>query len=107
MPHVYSPKNFVKYESIFILSEFIEKGLIGLLAILAIFFIAFKTFISIKIKTDFDLVAIGLFVPLLIHLVGSIFTFFWDALLPAYLLLFKIGEVYFKKEAANDIQKPR
>ncbi len=107
LPHVYSPKNFVKYESIFILSEFIEKGLIGLLAILAIFFIAFKTFISIKIKTDFDLVAIGLFVPLLIHLVGSIFTFFWDALLPAYLLLFKIGEVYFKKEAANDIQKPR
>ncbi len=95
LPHKYSPDRFTKYESIFILSEFIEKGLIGLLAILAIFYYAFKTFLSVRISESFDLLALGLFVPLLIHLIGSIFTFFWDALLPLYLLLFKIGEIYF------------
>ncbi|SNZ06139.1 hypothetical protein SAMN06265182_0575 [Persephonella hydrogeniphila] len=97
LPHQYSPKSWMKYESIFVISEFIEKGIIGLLAILTIFFIAFKRFVTTKIKDSFDIVALGLFVPLLIHLIGSVFTFFWDALLPLYLLLFKIGEVYFGK----------
>ncbi len=95
LPHKYSWKSLTKYESIFILSEFIEKGLIGLLAILAIFFLAFKKFLTVKIQNVEDVFILGIFVPLLIHLVGSIFTFFWDALLPMYLLLFKIGEMYF------------
>jgi len=98
LPHQYSPKNWAKYESIFIISEFIEKGLVGLIAVVAIFYMAFKTFLTIKIEESFDIIALGLFVPLLIHLVGSIFTFFWDALLPMYLLLFKIGEIYFKNK---------
>ncbi len=97
LPHEYSPKNWHKYESIFILSEFIEKGIIGLIAVLGIFFLAFKRFVTVKIKEPSDIVALGLFVPLLIHLIGSVFTFFWDALLPMYLLLFKIGEIYFRK----------
>ena len=67
------------------------------MAVIGIFFLAFKRFITVKIKEPSDVVALGLFVPLLIHLVGSIFTFFWDALLPMYLLLFKIGENYFRK----------
>ncbi len=95
LPHKYTPKTFGKYESIFIISELIEKGIIGLIAILGIFFLVFKRFVTVKIKEPFDVVALGLFVPLLIHLVGSVFTFFWDALLPMYLLLFKIGEMYF------------
>ncbi|WP_456400352.1 hypothetical protein [Persephonella sp.] len=99
LPHQYSPQNLYKYESVFILSEFIEKGSIGLIAIIAIFFIAFKTFLTVKITDNDDIIALGLFVPLLIHLVGSIFTFFWDALLPMYLLLFKIGEVYFRNKS--------
>ncbi len=98
LPHKYTPKHFGKYESIFILSEFIEKGIVGLVAVLVIFFLAFKRFITTKIKEPSDIVALGLFVPLLIHLVGSIFTFFWDALLPMYLLLFKIGEMYFDRK---------
>ncbi len=96
LPHKYNQKSWHKYESIFILSEFIEKGIIGLIAVLGIFFLAFKRFVTVKIKEPFDIVALGLFVPLLIHLIGSVFTFFWDALLPMYLLLFKIGEIYFK-----------
>ena len=98
LPHRYSPEGWMKYESIFIISEFIEKGIVGLLAILVLFFIAFKRFITVKIKDSFDMVVLGLFVPLLLHLIGSVFTFFWDALLPMYLLLFKIGESYFERE---------
>ncbi len=97
LPHEYSPKSWYKYESVFVLSEFVEKGIVGLMAVIGIFFLAFKRFITVKIKEPSDVVALGLFVPLLIHLVGSIFTFFWDALLPVYLLLFKIGENYFRK----------
>jgi len=101
LPHEYSPKNWYKYESIFIISEFVEKGILGLTAILLIFFLSFKRFITTKIKEPFDIVALGLYVPLLIHLVGSVFTFFWDALLPLYLLLFKIGEEYFRRKGAE------
>ena len=97
LPHEYSPKNWYKYESVFILSEFVEKGIVGLMAVIGIFFLAFKRFVTVKIKEPSDIVALGLFVPLLIHLIGSVFTFFWDALLPVYLLLFKIGENYFRK----------
>jgi len=97
LPHEFDRKKRPKYESVFLLSEFIEKGIIGLVAILAVFYLAFKTFLTAKIREPFDVVALGLFVPLLIHLVGSVFTFFWDALLPMYLLLFKVGEVYFRR----------
>ncbi|WP_457640402.1 O-antigen ligase family protein [Persephonella sp.] len=105
LPHQYSQKSWAKYESVFLLSEFIEKGIVGLIAVLAIFYIAFKTFLTVKIRDSFDIVALGLFVPLLIHLIGSFFTFFWDALLPMYLLLFKIGEMYFKKKSEAQIQQ--
>ncbi|WP_457623716.1 O-antigen ligase family protein [Persephonella sp.] len=99
LPKEHSPAKLQKYESVFLISEFIEKGLLGLIAILAIFYLAFKTFLTVKITDSFDILALGLFVPLLIHLIGSIFTFFWDALLPMYLLLFKIGEVYFRSKS--------
>ncbi|MBK3333183.1 hypothetical protein GWK41_08875 [Persephonella atlantica] len=99
LPHERSPKTWVKYESVFILSEFIEKGIVGLIAELFIIFIAFKTFLTVKIRENADIIALGLFIPLLIHIIGSVFTFFWDALLPLYLLLFKLGELYFSKRA--------
>jgi len=99
LPKHYSHAKLQRYESVFIISEFIEKGVIGLIAILAIFYLAFKTFLTARITDSFDILALGLFVPLLIHLIGSIFTFFWDALLPMYLLLFKIGEVYFRSKS--------
>ena len=95
LPHKYSPYDYGKYESIFIISEFIEIGLLGVLAELWLIFVAFKTFLKIRIITEEDIYALSLFTPLLIHLVGIAFTFFWDALLPLYLLLFKIAEYYF------------
>ena len=95
LPHKYTPKGFGKYESIFLLSEFIEIGLIGVLAELFLIFIAFKKFLQIRITNKKDLYVVSLFIPLLIHLVGIAFTFFWDALLPLYLLLYRIGEEHF------------
>ncbi len=95
LPHHYSPKDYGKYESIFLLSEFIEIGLIGVLAELWLIFIAFKKFLQIKITRHRDIYVVSLFIPLLIHLVGITFTFFWDALLPLYFLLYKIGEEHF------------
>ncbi|RUM58690.1 MAG: hypothetical protein DSY60_01325 [Persephonella sp.] len=95
LPHHYSPKGYGKYESIFLLSEFIEIGLIGVLAELLLIFIAFKEFLQIKITRYRDIYVVSLFIPLLIHLVGITFTFFWDALLPLYFLLYKIGEEHF------------
>ena len=95
LPHKLSPKTHVKYESFFLVSEFIEIGLIGMLAELTLIFIAFKKFLNLKITGNRDIYIISLFIPLLIHLVGITFTFFWDALLPLYLLLYRIGEEHF------------
>ena len=97
LPHPSLPKGPERYESIFIVSEFIEKGLIGVIGEIMIIFIALKRFLSIRIKDARDLPAIMLFIPFLHHLGATIFTLFWDAVLPVYLLLFKTGEIYFSK----------
>ena len=95
LPHWHSARGIQRYESIFIISEFIEKGLVGVIGEILIMFLAIKRFISVKVMGRKDILAITLFVPLIIHLFATIFTFFWDAVLPVYLLLFKAGEVYF------------
>jgi len=92
LPHKYNFKT-ERYESIFIVSEFIEKGLIGLVGILMIYLSFFKKVILFRVKRDTDIYKIILVVPLGLHLFQTIFTYFWDALLPIYLLLFKIFEV--------------
>ncbi len=92
LPHKYGPQNWERYESIFVISEFIEKGLVGLMGILLIFILSFKKVLSFRVRKTEDILTLVLFMPLLLHLVGSVFTFFWDAILPLYLLLFKLGE---------------
>ncbi|RUM28039.1 MAG: hypothetical protein DSY42_09075 [Aquifex sp.] len=82
-----------RYESIFIVSEFIERGLIGLMGILMIYFSYFKRIILFRLRENEDFYKLILAVPLGLHLVQTVFTYFWDALLPMYLLLFKISEV--------------
>jgi len=67
-----------------------------LLAELVIFFLVFKFLLGIRLYFDEDLLAMSLVLPLAIHLISVLFTFFWDAMLPLYFLLFKIGETYFK-----------
>ena len=88
-----------RYESVFLISEFIERGLIGLFAILWIFFSAFKFLFRIKVSNMEEGLFIIFLVPLILHLIGITFTFFWDALLPLYFLLFKVGEEYFERHS--------
>ena len=98
LPHKRSKKTDEKYESFFVISEFIEKGLVGTAAVLFIMFLAFKRFLKLKIVHEEQFFAVVLFLPLILHLIGVTFTFFWDALLPLYFLLFKAGEVYFGED---------
>ncbi len=100
LPHRYSPSNWERYESVILVSEFIERGIIGLTAILAIYFLAFKRFLTLKVNKE-NITLIVFFIPLLLHLIASIFTFFWDALLPLYFLLFRLGEVAYERQSIN------
>ncbi len=96
LPHEKSPKSWQRYESIIFVSELIERGIVGLLSILLIFLLAFKKFLSVKLSNGREVVYLIAFIPLLVHSVASIFTFFWDALLPLYLFMFKFGEKAFE-----------
>lgn len=92
LPHKYGFKAG-RYESIFIVSEFIERGLIGLIGILMIYFSYFKKIILFRLRENQDFYKLILVIPLGLHLIQAVFTYFWDALLPMYLLLFKISEI--------------
>lgn len=88
-----------RYESIFFISEFIERGLIGLAAILWMLFSVFRFFFKLKVTNIEESLFIVFLVPLILHLISITFTFFWDALLPLYFLLFKVGEEYFERHS--------
>ncbi len=101
LPHIYDKNwkkfNRIRYESFFIVSEFIERGLIGVAAILYIYFLVFRYIFSLRFNNLESMTGVVFILPLMLHLIGVIFTFFWDALLPVYLLLFKVGERYFEQ----------
>jgi hypothetical protein len=101
LPHKFSPPSWQRYESVFVVSEFVEKGLIGVIGELLIIFIAFRTFLMSRVTGPEDLLGLFLMVPLLLHLVSSIFTFFWDALLPLYFLMFRFGEEHLSIRSNN------
>ncbi|BAI70340.1 hypothetical protein [Hydrogenobacter thermophilus] len=79
------------YESVMFLSEFIQSGALGLIGIMLLY-VKYYTFV-LRFPLDKENV---LFAPFLLTLsilfVGAIFTGFWDALLPLYLIWFKITE---------------
>ncbi|MFN4319855.1 MAG: hypothetical protein ACK4FY_05230 [Aquificaceae bacterium] len=84
-------KSAVGYESVLFVSEFIEKGLLGLFAILWLYW-KYYSFLFRYRLTDF-LVIPFLLMPSVMF-VGSLFTGFWDALLPLYFLWFRMVEQY-------------
>jgi len=96
LPHEKSPKNWERYESILFVSELVERGIVGVLSITLIGFLSLKKFLSVRVEDESEIVYLVAFIPLMMHFVASIFTFFWDALLPLYLLLFKLGERAFR-----------
>ena len=96
MKHKYGPKVH-RYESIFVVSELIERGVLGVLGILLIYFNYFRYMLSFRIGRSEDYYTLILAIPLGIHLIQTLFTFFWDALLPLYILLFKVSETLREK----------
>lgn len=80
------------YESFILLSELIEKGLIGVIAIVWIYLSYFKFLLRFRASEGRDYLLMPLMLMLGAHLVGALFTFFWDAILPLYLVLFRVVE---------------
>lgn len=84
------------YESIFLISEFINIGLIGLLGLIFLMYKYFKFVLSTKLQSKDQIVALPFLVFPTYFLVGGIFSGIWDAILPLYFLMFGIAENYFK-----------
>ena len=81
-----------RYESFFLFSEFIERGIVGIIGIILIYIIYFKELLTFRIKENSDFFRLILLIPLGIHLIQTIFTYFWDAMLPVFFILFKVYE---------------
>ena len=84
-------KSAVGYESLLFVSEFIEKGLLGLLALLWLYWKYFSFVFRYKLA---DFLLIPFLLTPSVMFVGSLFTGFWDALLPLYFLWFRMIEQY-------------
>ncbi len=85
------------YESVFLISEFIQKGLIGLIGVILMMIFYFKFVFKVRIKEISDFYAVTFLVFPAYFLIGGIFSGIWDAVLPLYLLLFGISENYFRE----------
>jgi len=78
------------YESIIFISELIERGVLGLLGMLFVFF-RYYSFV-IRFPLDKSPLLTPFLLTLSVHLIGSIFSYFWNALLPLYLVWFRLAE---------------
>ncbi len=80
------------YESVFVISELIERGVIGLGGIIFFYWRYFSFVFRFRVqgREDFLLLSCLLFPSA--HFGGMIFTDFWDAIVPLYLLLFGMVE---------------
>ncbi|GAB6073256.1 O-antigen ligase family protein [Venenivibrio stagnispumantis] len=83
------------YESIFLISELIQKGLIGLFGILLFMYLYFKFILTIKINDLQNFIAWSFAVFPTYFLIGGIFSGMWDAILPLYILLFGLSERFY------------
>ncbi|SHK40731.1 O-antigen ligase family protein [Thermocrinis minervae] len=77
------------YESVFVVSEFTERGLLGLLGVLWFMFAYFRRLLVYRLD---DPLKIPFLLMLCVHLGGIVFTGFWDAMLPLYLIMFRMVE---------------
>ncbi len=84
-----------RFESIFLVSEFIERGAIGVLMELIMYFIILKALLKTIIKKKEDIFVFNNANIFTAQILGSIFTFFWSAYLPLLFLMFGIFEKYF------------
>lgn len=85
------------YESIFILQEFIERGIVGLLGILLFFYRYFKLFFKFSLKRREDALLIPFLIIPAVNIGATIFNVFWNAMLPLYVLFLGIVEYFYNK----------
>ncbi len=87
------------YESIFILQEFIERGIIGLLGILLFFYRYFKLFFKFSIRKEEDILLIPFLIIPAVNIGATIFNVFWNAMLPLYVIFLGIVEYFHNKKS--------
>ncbi len=87
-----------KFESFEGISEYIEKGLIGLIGLVWFYVRALKFSFSIKAKNKEDFLFIPFLSTMVYQLFGSLFTFFWSLYLPLILILFGMAENYYEEK---------
>jgi len=80
------------YESVFLVSELIEKGVLGLLGILWLWWRYYSFLIRFRVQREEDFLLIPPLSFLSVLLMGSVFTFFWDAMLPWILLVLRSAQ---------------
>lgn len=89
--------NGTTYESVIFISEMTSRGLIGLFGIIFMMFSYYRFLLSLRNKLlQKDVVVLSVMMPLSILFAGSIFSGFWDALMPLYFLMFGVGEKFIK-----------
>ncbi len=86
-----------KFESFEAISEYIEKGLIGLMGLIWFYWRVLKFSFSLKAIKPEDFLFVSFVSTMVYQLFGSLFTFFWSLYLPLILLLFGIAENYYEK----------
>ncbi|MEJ5173531.1 MAG: hypothetical protein WHT47_07435 [Hydrogenothermaceae bacterium] len=80
------------YESTIFVSEFIIRGFIGLVGILWMMLSYYIYIFRVKLVLTEDILLAPSLLMISCIFLGSLFSGFWDALLPLYVLLFGIGE---------------
>ncbi len=94
----YDPYLPPPYESIFLLSEFVEKGAIGLFGILLFFYRYFRFFFKFSLNRKEDILLVPYLIIPSIHIGATIFNVFWNAILPLYILFLGMVEYFYYKE---------
>ncbi len=87
-----------QYESIFIVSELVEKGLLGTLGIIWIMISYYLNLFRCKLENP---LVLSFLLALNIQVIGGIFTFFWDAMLPTFLIMYKLAQQQIEYEKIN------
>lgn len=88
--------NGTTYESVIFISEITSRGIIGLVGVLILMFSYYRFLIKIRNKIQQNHAAVlCMMMPLSVLFAGSIFSAFWDALMPLYIILFGLGERFY------------
>lgn len=90
------PNGLPYYESIVFVQEYIQRGLLGLLAILVIYYRSIKLLLRIDLSRRENVLAIPFGAYLVFYNLGMLFRPYVDGILPLALLMFGVYEVYLR-----------